>query len=103
MRLVSPIAFESEIIATFVLEGGSLCIRLAILFHETINAYVYLRDSLFLIEDLTVFSRNLPFLLLDGLLFLLKHLIHLSQLLLLSLEFLCQFCFRGCLTLALRI
>ena len=103
MRLISPISFESEIIATFVLESCSLCIWLAILFHETINANVYLSDSLFLIEDLTIFSRNFPFLLFDGLLFLLEHLIYLSQLLLLSLEFLCQFCFRGCLALTLRI
>ena len=105
MRLVSAKTCEWKTIVVSVLgiESGSLCIWLAVLFHETINAYVYCRNPLFLIENLSVFSGNIYILLLDGLLFLLNHFIHLCQLFFLPLEFLCQFCFSACLALALRI
>ena len=105
MRLVSSKTFEWKTIVASVLgiESGSLRIWLAVLFHETINAYVYCRNPLLLIENLSIFSRNIYILLLDGLLFLLNHFIHLCQLFFLPLEFLCQFCFSACLALALRI
>ena len=105
MRLVSAKSFEWKTIVVSVLgiESGSLRIWLAVFFHETINAYVYCRNPLLLIENLSVFSRNFSILLLDGLLFLLNHFIHLCQLFFLSFEFLCQFSFSGCLALALRI
>ena len=105
MRLEVSIASHSKTIAASVLgiESGSLRTWLAVLFHETINANVYLRYPLFLIENLSVFSRNFSILLLDGLLLLLNHFIHLCKLFFLSFEFLGQFCFSGCLALALRI